>query len=55
MVLDRDSKQVMKFVYMRSHYSELGTETRIAPTEAIGVNSFDLHLVCSEYGLETFV
>lgn len=29
-------------------------ETRIAPTEANGVYSFDLHLIRAEYGLETF-
>jgi len=34
--------------------SDYGTETGIAPIEANGVYSFDLHLICSENGLETF-
>jgi hypothetical protein len=33
--------------------TELGTKTRIAPTEATGVYSFDIYLVCAEYELET--
>jgi hypothetical protein len=32
--------------------AELGTKTRIAPTEATGFYSFDIHLVCAEYAVE---
>jgi hypothetical protein len=34
--------------------TEYETNTRIAPTEATGVSSFVLHLVCAAYWLETF-
>jgi hypothetical protein len=30
------------------------TETWIANNEAIDVSSFDLQLICADYGLETF-
>jgi hypothetical protein len=33
--------------------TELGTKTRIASTEATGVYSFDIYLVCAENAVET--
>jgi len=35
--------------------TEYGNKSRIAPTEATGVNSFNLHIICAEYGLQPFV
>jgi len=44
MRLAHDSCQVMKFVYnandMQRSYTEYGTESRIEPTEALGIYSF---------------
>jgi hypothetical protein len=56
---DRDSCQVTKFVYMRSTCSValLNNPLKLElppPPETIRVYFFVLHLICDEYGLETF-
>jgi len=49
---------VIKFIYKESTCCVAllnKGQTRIAPTEASGVYSFEKRLICAEYGLETFV
>jgi hypothetical protein len=56
MGLDHESSQVMKFVYMKSHFSvAVVNKTCNSPTESNVVCCFYLHLACAEYALVTFV
>jgi len=40
---------------MQRSYTEYGTKTRIESTEATGIYSLCLYLICAEYKFETFV
>ena len=39
---------------MQCSYTEYGTKSRIEPTEATGIYSLCLYLICAEYEFETF-
>jgi len=58
MILDHDSIQVMKFVYMRSHCSvavlNKGLKLELHLLKQLFIYSFELHFICAEYRIETF-